>query len=219
MTDSLTQALTDLADPTRRTVLQRLVHGPATVGQLAALFPVSRAAVSQHVRVLREAGLVRPTSANRLSPYELAAEPVLETEAWLRRLLEHLVGGAEVRRVAGPCGPTLRRRPGDAPRDLRRAEQPRPRAVRGVLRGRVRLAAPAVRGSGLPRGAGNSGRRGHRPHAVEATARRGRSPSSGSSRWRPPPPTSSHTAGLSWCRRSPSSASGVAVMSRTPPDC
>ena len=100
MTDSLTQALTALADPTRRTVLQRLAHGPATVGQLAALFPVSRAAVSQHVRVLREAGLVRPTSANRLSPYELAAEPVLETEAWMRRLLDTWSAGPSAR-VAG----------------------------------------------------------------------------------------------------------------------
>jgi DNA-binding transcriptional ArsR family regulator len=88
VTDSLTGTLAAVADPTRRAVLQRLAHGPATVGQLAGLFPVSRAAVSQHLRVLRDAGLVRPTSANRLSPYELAAEPLLETEAWLRRLVE-----------------------------------------------------------------------------------------------------------------------------------
>lgn len=100
MTDPLTRTLAAVADPTRRTVLQRLAHGPATVGQLAGLVPMSRAAVSQHLRVLRDAGLVRPTSANRLSPYELAAEPLLETEAWLRRLVQTW-SGAPSARVAG----------------------------------------------------------------------------------------------------------------------
>jgi DNA-binding transcriptional ArsR family regulator len=99
MTHALTQALTALADPTRRSVLQRLAHGPATVGQLAALFPVSRAAVSQHLRVLREAGLVRPTSSNRQSPYELAPEPLLETEAWLRRLIDTCSAGSTALRT------------------------------------------------------------------------------------------------------------------------
>jgi DNA-binding transcriptional ArsR family regulator len=78
-------------------MLQRLAHGPVTVGQLAALFPVSRAAVSQHVRVLRDAGLVRPTSENRLSPYEMAAEPLVEAEAWLRRLADTWAAGPAAR--------------------------------------------------------------------------------------------------------------------------
>ena len=60
-----------LADPTRRAICQRLAHGRATVGQLAALLPMSRPAVSQHLRVLREAGLIQPESGNRLSAYEL----------------------------------------------------------------------------------------------------------------------------------------------------
>jgi len=97
MTPTLTRTLTAVADPTRRTVLQRLAHGPATVGQLAALFPVSRAAVSQHLRVLRDAGLVRPTSPNRQSPYELAPEPLLDTEIWLRRLVDTWSAGPTAR--------------------------------------------------------------------------------------------------------------------------
>jgi DNA-binding transcriptional ArsR family regulator len=47
-----------LADPTRRSIFERLRHGPRAVGQLAAGLPVSRPAVSQHLRVLKEAGLV-----------------------------------------------------------------------------------------------------------------------------------------------------------------
>jgi DNA-binding transcriptional ArsR family regulator len=88
VSEQLTRTLIAVSDPTRRAVLQRLAHGPATVGQLAALFPVSRAAVSQHLRVLREAALVRPTSTNRQSPYELDPELLLETEAWLRGLVD-----------------------------------------------------------------------------------------------------------------------------------
>jgi len=47
-----------LADPTRRKVFERLLSGPMSVAELAAGFPVSRPAVSQHLRVLKDAGLV-----------------------------------------------------------------------------------------------------------------------------------------------------------------
>jgi DNA-binding transcriptional ArsR family regulator len=47
-----------LADPTRRAILERLARGPRAVGELASEFPVSRPAVSQHLRVLKDAGLV-----------------------------------------------------------------------------------------------------------------------------------------------------------------
>jgi DNA-binding transcriptional ArsR family regulator len=52
------QALQALGDPTRRSVLEQLRGGPKAVGEIAALLPVSRPAVSQHLRVLKEAGLV-----------------------------------------------------------------------------------------------------------------------------------------------------------------
>ena len=48
-----------LADPTRRTVFERLREGPRSVGEIASGLPVSRPAVSQHLRVLKHAGLVR----------------------------------------------------------------------------------------------------------------------------------------------------------------
>jgi DNA-binding transcriptional ArsR family regulator len=49
---------TALGDPTRRAIFERLAGGPRAVGELAAEFPVSRPAVSQHLKVLKEAGLV-----------------------------------------------------------------------------------------------------------------------------------------------------------------
>ena len=52
------QALQALGDPTRRSVLEQLRDGPQAVGEIAARLPVSRPAVSQHLRVLKEAGLV-----------------------------------------------------------------------------------------------------------------------------------------------------------------
>jgi len=51
--------LTALGDPTRQAILERLTDGPLAVGQLAAVLPVSRPAVSQHLRVLKDVGLVR----------------------------------------------------------------------------------------------------------------------------------------------------------------
>jgi DNA-binding transcriptional ArsR family regulator len=53
------EAITALADPTRRTIFERLRRGPRPVGELAGELPVSRPAVSQHLRVLKDAGLVR----------------------------------------------------------------------------------------------------------------------------------------------------------------
>jgi DNA-binding transcriptional ArsR family regulator len=62
-----------LGDPTRRTIFERLARGPMAVGELAQELPVSRPAVSQHLRVLKDAGLVsdRRDGARRLYAVEL----------------------------------------------------------------------------------------------------------------------------------------------------
>jgi DNA-binding transcriptional ArsR family regulator len=78
----LDDSLQAVSDRTRRAILQRLAHGQATVGQIAGLFPISRPAVSQHLKVLKDAGLVRPTGPGRLSAYEFAPAPLLEIEQW-----------------------------------------------------------------------------------------------------------------------------------------
>lgn len=56
--NQVSEALGALSDPTRRAIFERLVAGPSAVGELATEFPVSRPAVSQHLRVLKNAGLV-----------------------------------------------------------------------------------------------------------------------------------------------------------------
>ena len=77
------EALAAVADPTRRQLLELLVDGEVTAGELAAAFPVSRPAVSRHLRVLREAGLVRVRSDGRRRLYALDPRPLRELDAWL----------------------------------------------------------------------------------------------------------------------------------------
>lgn len=80
-------ALKALADDSRRTMLETLAQGPATVGELAALLPIARPGVSRHLRVLREAGLVevRPEAQRRV--YSLRPQPLTEISDWLSRNL------------------------------------------------------------------------------------------------------------------------------------
>jgi DNA-binding transcriptional ArsR family regulator len=60
-----------LADRTRRSIVERLAHGPLAVGELARDMPVSRPAVSQHLKVLKRAGLVRDRAAGTRRVYQL----------------------------------------------------------------------------------------------------------------------------------------------------
>jgi len=66
-------ALTALADPTRRAIFERLARSPSAVGDLARELPVSRPAVSQHLKVLKSAGLVTDQAAGTRRVY--AADP------------------------------------------------------------------------------------------------------------------------------------------------
>ena len=80
--DAVLQAL---SDSSRRTVLEALGQGPATVGELAALLPIARPGVSRHLRVLREAGLVEVRHEAQFRVYSLRAEPLAEIDDWLGR--------------------------------------------------------------------------------------------------------------------------------------
>jgi DNA-binding transcriptional ArsR family regulator len=77
------QALTVLADPTRRTVFERLRTGPRPVGVLAAGLPVSRPAVSQHLKALKDAGLVEERSEGARRIYSLRREGLMDLRDWL----------------------------------------------------------------------------------------------------------------------------------------
>ena len=72
-----------LGDPTRRRIFERLRGGPLAVGELAAELPVSRPAVSQHLRVLRQAGLVADRKEGTRRLYELAPEGLAELHDWV----------------------------------------------------------------------------------------------------------------------------------------
>jgi len=72
-----------LADPTRRAVLDLLRRGPQAAGQIAEAFPVSRPAISKHVRQLRKARLVVQHRRGRHRYYQLNAEPLRAVASWL----------------------------------------------------------------------------------------------------------------------------------------
>jgi DNA-binding transcriptional ArsR family regulator len=76
-------ALAALADPTRRAIFERLAERPQAVGELAAELPVSRPAVSQHLRVLKEAGLVNDERRGTRRLYRVDAAGLAELREYL----------------------------------------------------------------------------------------------------------------------------------------
>lgn len=76
-------SLAALADPTRRAVFERLRGGPKGVGEIAAALPVSRPAVSQHLKVLKAAGLVADEARGTARIYRIHAEGLRELRDWL----------------------------------------------------------------------------------------------------------------------------------------
>jgi DNA-binding transcriptional ArsR family regulator len=74
-----------LADPTRREIILRLRHGEASVSELAAPHKMSLPAISRHISVLEDAGLVFKRKAGRQQYCRLATRPLNEIDAWLRR--------------------------------------------------------------------------------------------------------------------------------------
>jgi DNA-binding transcriptional ArsR family regulator len=82
------QALQALADPTRRAVLEQLRDGPLAVGEIAARLPVSRPAVSQHLRVLKEAGLVTERQNGTRHLYRVDPDGLDEVREYLSRFWE-----------------------------------------------------------------------------------------------------------------------------------
>jgi DNA-binding transcriptional ArsR family regulator len=80
-----TAAFAALADPTRRAVLDLLRVGSLPAGQIAQAFPVSRPAISKHLRLLRRARLVEQRRQGRLRLYRLNAAPLKAVDSWLER--------------------------------------------------------------------------------------------------------------------------------------
>ncbi len=81
--DQLSRTFGALADPTRRAILARLSEGAATVGEIAAPFDMTFAAVSKHLRVLEAAGLVTRGREAQYRPAQLDARPLAEASRWI----------------------------------------------------------------------------------------------------------------------------------------
>jgi DNA-binding transcriptional ArsR family regulator len=76
-------ALAALADPTRRQIFERLAAGPCPVGEIARGLPVTRPAVSQHLAVLKSAGLVKDQAAGTRRIYQIDPQGLGTIRAWL----------------------------------------------------------------------------------------------------------------------------------------
>lgn len=83
MPDPLSLTLSALADPTRRAILARLTQGEASVGEIAAPFSISQPAISKHLKVLEQAGLIRRGRAAQWRPCRIDPAPLREVADWL----------------------------------------------------------------------------------------------------------------------------------------
>ena len=92
------RALDALGDPTRRAIFERLGRGPSAVGELARELPVSRPAVSQHLKVLKEAGLVIDRADGTRRLYRLDPRGIHGLRAYLDQLWSHAL--AEFKKTA-----------------------------------------------------------------------------------------------------------------------
>ena len=79
---SLDRVIAAVADPTRRSILDRLARGPTRVGEVAAPFRISQPAISRHVRVLEEAGLIQRERSGREHILSLDPRPLRDLARW-----------------------------------------------------------------------------------------------------------------------------------------
>lgn len=108
-----------LGDPTRRAIFESLARGPKAVGEIAAELPVSRPAVSQHLRVLKEAGLVTDRADGTRRIYQIRQQGMQAIHGYLDQMWGQAMAAfqAEAKRAggrapAGAPGPRERAEPG-----------------------------------------------------------------------------------------------------------
>ena len=88
-TDRLSAVFGALADPTRRAILTRLTRGDATVAELCEPFTMSQPAISRHLKVLEDAGLITRTRRATARLSHLEAKPLREATSWLATYREY----------------------------------------------------------------------------------------------------------------------------------
>src|SRR5262249_2441864 len=87
--DQLSVTLAAIADPTRRAILERLADGETTVGELARPFEMSLPAISKHLKVLEQAGLIERGRDAQWRPCRIAAGPLKDVADWVGRYRRH----------------------------------------------------------------------------------------------------------------------------------
>lgn len=100
--DTYGSAIGLLGDPTRREIFELLARGPRSVGELAQLLPISRPAVSQHLRVLKEGGLVVDQAAGTRRVYRLNPDGVAALRAYLDRIWDDALTAFQKAAEAAP---------------------------------------------------------------------------------------------------------------------
>jgi DNA-binding transcriptional ArsR family regulator len=101
-----------LGDPTRRAILERLLDGPLAVGEIAGTLPVSRPAVSQHLKLLKDVGLVTDRAEGTRRLYAIDRSGLAVIRQYFDRFWDHALD--EFRRAAEESHAAARRRPGAA---------------------------------------------------------------------------------------------------------
>lgn len=109
----MSAAFNALADPTRRTIVAGLRSGPRTVNEIAEGLPVSQPAVSKHLKVLEDAGLITRAQVGTTRPARLVPDVFVQIDAWL----------GEYRTLFGPRFARLDDLPGD-PEEIDNAADP-----------------------------------------------------------------------------------------------
>ena len=113
LVDAYLQAGLDaLGDGTRMAIFQRLANGPMAVNELAGTLPVSRPAVSQHLRVLKDAGLVTDSKAGTRRMYQLDPEGVARLRAHFDLVWERALGAFQRAAVAPAASPLAKKESG-----------------------------------------------------------------------------------------------------------
>ncbi|MXO59137.1 metalloregulator ArsR/SmtB family transcription factor [Altererythrobacter salegens] len=89
MNELLDLAFAALADPTRRAILRRLAKGEANVGDIAENFPISQPAISRHLKVLEEAGLIETARVGQSRPRRLRPEGAEQAQRFLAEMASY----------------------------------------------------------------------------------------------------------------------------------
>jgi DNA-binding transcriptional ArsR family regulator len=113
-----------LGEPVRRRILELLSDGPTPVGKLADQLPVGRPAVSKHLRVLSNAGLIEHRSAGTRNIYLLTPRGPAAAQQWLARTWDTVLAAyaAEVSKAAQPAEVSSAGQPAGAPPDAREGD-------------------------------------------------------------------------------------------------